>query len=259
MTLVQTVDEATRQFFRRSSGSNRKTTPAAAWGSLEEDDDRRRRSWIQEGQARRRHRFGVAQQQQVRFTCWWRREPGEEGEEGEISTDFHNEQRLRRWPNSSSAARGPKSSATNWRISNKWANISDGGSTNFTPMTSLGLVYSRSFAASQTVLWKASNRNWSGWIFGHWSLEDDPQGSNGEKLPGLLVSSAPRKRVTLNQLKEIRTIRWEPYRRTNKSVTQCQKCLRFGHGTRNCCMITPVFQRWGSTREQRLRSWNEVW
>lgn len=47
--------------------------------------------------------------------------------------------------------------------------------------------------------------------------------------------------TTLKQLQEIRAIhhiivRWEAYRGTTRSVTQCQRCLRFGHGTRNCYM-----------------------
>lgn len=45
--------------------------------------------------------------------------------------------------------------------------------------------------------------------------------------------------VTLNTLKAIRSlfsiiIRWEPYRGGRRDVTQCQRCLNFGHGTRNC-------------------------
>ncbi|XP_058827367.1 uncharacterized protein LOC131687306 [Topomyia yanbarensis] len=45
--------------------------------------------------------------------------------------------------------------------------------------------------------------------------------------------------VTLNALQAVRSIgsivvRWEPYRALNRDVTQCQRCLNFGHGTRNC-------------------------
>lgn len=45
--------------------------------------------------------------------------------------------------------------------------------------------------------------------------------------------------VTLNALQAIRTlfqviIRWETYRGGHRDVTQCQRCLNFGHGTRNC-------------------------
>ena len=45
--------------------------------------------------------------------------------------------------------------------------------------------------------------------------------------------------VTLSALKAIRAlfsiiIRWEPYRGGKRDVTQCQRCLNFGHGTRNC-------------------------
>ena len=45
--------------------------------------------------------------------------------------------------------------------------------------------------------------------------------------------------VTLNALQAIRSlfsiiIRWEPYRGSRQDVTQCQRCLNFGHGTRNC-------------------------
>ncbi|XP_058448904.1 uncharacterized protein LOC131428864 [Malaya genurostris] len=45
--------------------------------------------------------------------------------------------------------------------------------------------------------------------------------------------------VTLNALKAVRSISsmivsWEPYRGTNRDVTQCMRCLNFGHGTRNC-------------------------
>lgn len=47
--------------------------------------------------------------------------------------------------------------------------------------------------------------------------------------------------VTLNSLQAIRSlfsiiIKWEPYRGGNRDVTQCQRCLNFGHGTRNCNM-----------------------
>lgn len=31
-------------------------------------------------------------------------------------------------------------------------------------------------------------------------------------------------------------ISWEPYRPQHRDVTQCMKCLRFGHGTKNCHM-----------------------
>lgn len=45
--------------------------------------------------------------------------------------------------------------------------------------------------------------------------------------------------VTLGALKAVRVITdvivsWEPYRGANKDVTQCMRCLHFGHGTRNC-------------------------
>ncbi|XP_065077035.1 uncharacterized protein LOC135700441 [Ochlerotatus camptorhynchus] len=45
--------------------------------------------------------------------------------------------------------------------------------------------------------------------------------------------------VTLNALQAIRSlfnviIRWESYRGGRRYVTQCQRCLNFGHGTRNC-------------------------
>lgn len=31
-------------------------------------------------------------------------------------------------------------------------------------------------------------------------------------------------------------VRWEPYRNNRTSLTQCRRCQRFGHGTRNCRM-----------------------
>lgn len=31
-------------------------------------------------------------------------------------------------------------------------------------------------------------------------------------------------------------VRWEPYRNNRTSLTQCRRCQRFGHGTRNCQM-----------------------
>ncbi|XP_058839794.1 uncharacterized protein LOC131695346, partial [Topomyia yanbarensis] len=45
--------------------------------------------------------------------------------------------------------------------------------------------------------------------------------------------------VTLGALKAMKiignvVISWEPYRGIHKDVTQCMKCLHFGHGTRNC-------------------------
>ncbi|XP_065073990.1 uncharacterized protein LOC135698056 [Ochlerotatus camptorhynchus] len=45
--------------------------------------------------------------------------------------------------------------------------------------------------------------------------------------------------VTFNALKAIRSInfiivKWEPYRGDRHDVTKCQRCLNFGHGTRNC-------------------------
>lgn len=47
--------------------------------------------------------------------------------------------------------------------------------------------------------------------------------------------------VSLNALKAVRIIsyivvRWEAYRGKNRDVTQCMRCLNFGHGTRNCAM-----------------------
>lgn len=47
--------------------------------------------------------------------------------------------------------------------------------------------------------------------------------------------------VTLNALQAIRSIfsiivRWEPYRGGRRDLTQCQRCLNFGHGTRHCNM-----------------------
>lgn len=45
--------------------------------------------------------------------------------------------------------------------------------------------------------------------------------------------------VTLGALKAMKVINnvivsWEPYRGIHKDVTQCMRCLHFGHGTRNC-------------------------
>lgn len=49
----------------------------------------------------------------------------------------------------------------------------------------------------------------------------------------------PKGSVTLGALKAARVIQniivaWEGYRGANKDVTQCMRCLNFGHGTRNC-------------------------
>ncbi|XP_055523132.1 uncharacterized protein LOC129717294 [Wyeomyia smithii] len=54
------------------------------------------------------------------------------------------------------------------------------------------------------------------------------------------IAVYPIKRtVTLSALRAIRSlfsiiICWEPYRGGRRDVTQCQRCLNFGHGTRNC-------------------------
>lgn len=61
--------------------------------------------------------------------------------------------------------------------------------------------------------------------------------------------------TTLKQLQEIRSIlqviiRWEPYRGSNRPVTQCQKCLGFGHGTRNC-YLTPRCTNCGQSHENQ--------
>lgn len=45
--------------------------------------------------------------------------------------------------------------------------------------------------------------------------------------------------VTIGALKAVKyindtIIEWEPYRGTNRDVTQCMRCLHFGHGARNC-------------------------
>lgn len=61
--------------------------------------------------------------------------------------------------------------------------------------------------------------------------------------------------TTLKQLQEIRSllqviVRWEPYRGSNRPVTQCQKCLGFGHGTRNC-YLTPRCPNCGQSHENR--------
>lgn len=47
--------------------------------------------------------------------------------------------------------------------------------------------------------------------------------------------------VTLNALKAVRSISsvivsWEAYRGSHRDVTQCMRCLNFGHGTRNCSL-----------------------
>lgn len=51
-----------------------------------------------------------------------------------------------------------------------------------------------------------------------------------------------RKTTTLQALQAIRAmfsiiVKWEPYRGGNRDVTQCQRCLNFGHGTKNCYML----------------------
>lgn len=45
--------------------------------------------------------------------------------------------------------------------------------------------------------------------------------------------------TTLGALKSIRSInqviiKWDRYKGPNRSITQCMRCLNFGHGTRNC-------------------------
>lgn len=59
----------------------------------------------------------------------------------------------------------------------------------------------------------------------------------------LFLVHFPKGATTLKQLKEIKAldqiiVQWETYRGANRSVTQCQNCLAFGHGTRNCFMDT---------------------
>lgn len=49
----------------------------------------------------------------------------------------------------------------------------------------------------------------------------------------------PKGSVTLKALQQVRAIdnivvHWERYRTRKNDVTHCQKCLNFGHGTRNC-------------------------
>jgi hypothetical protein len=56
-----------------------------------------------------------------------------------------------------------------------------------------------------------------------------------------IVSFLKKDRVTILDLKEFRAIsyvrvRWEIFRRTQIGPTQCNKCMRFGHGTSNCHM-----------------------
>lgn len=48
--------------------------------------------------------------------------------------------------------------------------------------------------------------------------------------------------ITMSSLQAIRSlfsviIKWEPYRGGRHNVTQCQRCLNFGHGTRNCNIL----------------------
>ncbi|XP_065073996.1 uncharacterized protein LOC135698063 [Ochlerotatus camptorhynchus] len=55
----------------------------------------------------------------------------------------------------------------------------------------------------------------------------------------LLLVHLQKGTVTLNALKAIRSInsiivRWKPYRAGHRDLTQCQRCLNFRHGTRNC-------------------------
>lgn len=59
----------------------------------------------------------------------------------------------------------------------------------------------------------------------------------------LFLVHFPKGATTLKRLKEIKAldqiiVQWETYRGANRSVTQCQNCLAFGHGTRNCFMDT---------------------
>ncbi|XP_065074721.1 uncharacterized protein LOC135698604 [Ochlerotatus camptorhynchus] len=70
----------------------------------------------------------------------------------------------------------------------------------------------------------------------------DPKLIEAENKDRYKLAQLPSKgTVTLNALKAIRSInsiivRWEPYRGGRHDVTQCQRCLNFGHGTRNCYM-----------------------
>lgn len=60
--------------------------------------------------------------------------------------------------------------------------------------------------------------------------------------------------VTLKELKEIKAIshvvvEWERYRPVHRDVTQCWKCLNFGHGGRNC-HLTVRCSNCGENHEQ---------
>lgn len=57
----------------------------------------------------------------------------------------------------------------------------------------------------------------------------------------LFLVHFPKGTVTINALRAVRTlssivVRWEPYRGGGRDVTQCQRCMHFGHGTKNCNM-----------------------
>lgn len=68
-----------------------------------------------------------------------------------------------------------------------------------------------------------------------------------------------KRSVTLSSLQAIRSlfsviVKWEPYRGGRSDVTQCQKCLNFGHGTRNCYILPHCSNCAGkhATSERRL-------
>ncbi|XP_065093529.1 uncharacterized protein LOC135714164 [Ochlerotatus camptorhynchus] len=71
-------------------------------------------------------------------------------------------------------------------------------------------------------------------------LPNDKEGQKREDVPDcLFLVHFQKGTVTLNALQAIRLIyfiivRWEPYRGGHRDVTQCQRCLNVGHGTRNC-------------------------
>lgn len=63
--------------------------------------------------------------------------------------------------------------------------------------------------------------------------------SEGDNRDCLYLVHFRKGSTTLNALKAVRTLNdmivtWEAYRGSHRDVTQCMRCLNFGHGTRNC-------------------------
>lgn len=65
--------------------------------------------------------------------------------------------------------------------------------------------------------------------------------SEGDHRDCLYLVHFRKGSTTLNALRAVRTLNdmfvtWEAYRGSHRDVTQCMRCMNFGHGTRNCSL-----------------------